>query len=65
MLFGLSNNVIVALGVGAFVYFYGREYAATQGLVSGLGGVGIAAAVAGGAAYYLGLGDMVFGMLGM
>jgi hypothetical protein len=65
MLFGLDNNTTLALGTAAFVYFYGMQYQATRGLVGGLGGAGIAAAVAGGAVYYLKLGDKLFGMLGM
>lgn len=65
MLFGLSYNALGGLGVGAFVYMYGMQYQATRGLAGAVGGPGIAALVAGGAAYYLGLGSMVANMLGM
>lgn len=63
MLFGLSYNAVFAVGLAAFTYWYGITY--MPGVVGGLGGAGIAAAVLGAASYYLGVGDMVFGMLGM
>lgn len=64
MLFGLSYNVLGGIAVGGFVYMYGAQYQATQGLARAVGGPIVAAAVAGGLAYYLGLGNMAANMLG-
>lgn len=64
MLFGLSNNALFAVGAAAFVWMYGET--SMPAAIRTAGGPGIAAAVAGIAAYYLGLGDMILGgMLGM
>jgi len=63
MLFGLSYNALGAVAIGAFVYMYGAEY--LPGVSRSLGGAGISAAVLAGVSYYLGLGDMLAGMLGM